>query len=125
MQPFRTWDLCNGPQHVTSESCLKGAPGDCSLHDEVPGDKDENFSVTEFTEPESGEDCRQSVMDNVDCLPDQGVNVTSQTDHFSVSDCDPDSHCYNLRPRLAPRITSGWSTNRWTNTYHYDTHDLT
>ncbi|ROL42595.1 hypothetical protein DPX16_14002 [Anabarilius grahami] len=51
LQPFCTWDSCNGPQHVTSESCLKGAPGDCSLHDEVPGDKDENFSVTEFAEP--------------------------------------------------------------------------
>lgn len=90
----------------------------------MPGDKDENFSVTEFAEPESGEYCRQSVMDNVDCLPDQGVDVTSQTDHYSVSDCDLDRRCYKLKPRLVPRITSGWSTNRWTNTYHSDRLDL-
>lgn len=85
LQAFRTWDSCNGLQHVTSESCLKGAPGDCSFHDEVPGDKDENFSVTEFAGPESGEDCRQSVMDNVDCFPDQGVDVTSPLMFLSVT----------------------------------------
>uniref|UniRef100_A0A3Q3W4I2 Integrase catalytic domain-containing protein n=1 Tax=Mola mola TaxID=94237 RepID=A0A3Q3W4I2_MOLML len=25
---------------------------------------------------------------------------------------------YNLRPRRAPRVTSGWSDNKWTNPYH-------
>lgn len=37
---------------------------------------------------------------------------------------DLDSHRYDLRPRLAPQITSDWSTYRWTNAYHTDRLDL-
>lgn len=55
---------------------------------------------------------------------DADANTSSQHTHLPDFDVDLEGHLYNLRPRMASRITSGWSDNRWTNDYHSNRLDL-
>ncbi|KAL6460930.1 hypothetical protein MHYP_G00308960 [Metynnis hypsauchen] len=48
--------------------------------------------------------------------PDIGVTV-SPTHVTCPTDC-PLTHTYSLRPRVHPRVTTDWGTNRWTNWFH-------
>ena len=50
-------------------------------------------------------------------------SVHHSTVMVSDNDLDPTGR-YDLRPRHRPRITSGWSDKRWTNSYHTDKLDL-
>ncbi len=54
------------------------------------------------------------------------TDVSTSSRHTQLPDFDVDlkGHRYNLIPRLAPRITSGWSDKKWTNEYHTDRLDL-
>lgn len=118
--PFRTWDPI-----VESET----EPADSFLVDEVLEE-----TAGDLTDFEANDDCDRPVTysghdlsgtgDSVDWLPDLQVDVGSQNNDLTVNDDDLDRNHYDLRPRRAPRITSDWSSNRWTNVYHTDRLDL-
>ncbi len=63
-------------------------------------------------------------VDSVNWLPDKQVELENQNVDVTVGDDDLDRHHYDLRPRRVPRITSDWSTNKWTNVYHTNRLDL-
>ncbi|KAL7863396.1 hypothetical protein SRHO_G00123800 [Serrasalmus rhombeus] len=48
--------------------------------------------------------------------PEMGVTVSPT--HISDPTDFPVTHAYSLRPRVHPRVTMDWGTNRWTNKYH-------
>ncbi len=90
-----------------------------------------NMNLTDF---QREDDCSRPVTfsihglpesgDSVDCLPDKHVDLENQNIDVIVGGDDLDRHHYDLRPRRVLRITSDWSSNRWTNVYHTKRLDL-
>ncbi len=133
MQPFHTWNACSS--HTPS------GPQDGS---ETPDEGlEDNLLVTQISEDQPQDACFSLPNEadvNCDDFTDNAHDVTkhdmstrnADTDvstssrHTQLPDFDVDleGHRYNLRPRLAPRITSGWSDKKWTNEYHTDRLDL-
>lgn len=58
------------------------------------------------------------------CDTSGDADPTPTMDYDSSLNSDQASDRYDLRPRRCPRITSGWSDNRWTNAYHADRLDV-
>ncbi len=133
MQPFHTWNACSS--HTPSGPQDGSETADEGLED--------NLLVTQIREAQPQEACFSLPNEadvNCDDFTDNAHDVTkhdmstrnADTDvstssrHTQLSDFDVDleGHRYNLRPRLAPRITSGWSDKKWTNEYHTDRLDL-
>lgn len=131
--PFRTWDPLVGSETEPTEVSVETS-ADSSLLDEVPGETSGGCSTVDLTDLGINDDCSHAVtssahdlsgsVDSVDWLPDLQVDVGSQNNDLPVNDNDLDRYHYDLRPRRAPRITSDWSSNRWTNVYHTDRLDL-
>lgn len=142
LQPFHTWDSvsssrCMVPvterlpatwaphdgEPVAQIDCQTDLPagdmcGDLDDHTDsgsVPamaGDPDDHSTLSVSDPGTDFTDC--GPVPFMDCDPE----VCSAT---GVSDpCPVDADHYSLRQRRHPRITSGWSTSRWTNSYHTD-----
>ncbi len=127
MQPFQTWNAC-------SSHTLSGPQDGSETPDEGLED---NLLVTQISEDQPQDACFSLPNEadvNCDDFTDNAHDVTkhdmstrnANTDvstssrHTQLPDFDVDlkGHRYNLIPRLAPRITSGWSDKKWTNEYH-------
>lgn len=133
--PFRTWEPPESETEPTGVSVVETSAVS-SLLDEVPEETEDTAGATAVNLPDLGINVDYSLpvtssahdvsgnVDSVDELPEIEVDVGSRNDDLTVSDNVPDRHHYDLRPRRAPRITSDWSSNRWTNVYHTDRLDL-
>lgn len=116
--PFRTWDSPEAVAADVSDDVLI----DRSLFTEM----DENeVSVPDLqcevncSQPLGSDDLvLTDHVDDVDCLSSQQPDSVEQTVELPVGGDNPNSPPYTLRPRRVPRITSDWSSNRWTNVYH-------
>lgn len=132
MLPFRTWDTSGKAETVPTEGSVPEASVDDrnDVHEEINGgattmtltdlqlENEDNWPVSTSVRDQSGS------VDSVNSLPDMQAEFATQNDDLAVGGNDPNRRHYNLRPRCAPRITSDWSTNRWTNVYHTDRLDL-
>lgn len=135
MQPFYIWKACSshttsGPHdgaEITDEEL-----GDSLLVTQMDEDQPQN---TRFTLPHEADVNYYDFIDNAyaetehdmsSCTSDADTDVDKSSQHTQLPDFDVDleGHRYNLRPRLAPRTTSGWSEKKWTNEYHTDRLDL-
>lgn len=135
MQPFHTWNACsshtpNGSQDE-SETPDEGL-GDTLLVTQRGADQPQDacFSLPNEADVncddpiDNSHDVTKHNMSSCPRNADADDNTSSQHTRLPDFDIDLEGHRYNLRPRLAPRITSGWSDNRWTNEYHTDRLDL-
>ncbi|RXN02216.1 Transposon Ty3-I Gag-Pol poly [Labeo rohita] len=134
MQPFHTWNAC-------SSNSASGLQDGSEAPDEGLED---SLLATQMRENQPQETCFFLPNDTVvDCdnftdnahdrtrhdmssthCADADVNTSTRHSQLPEFDVDLQDHGYNLRPRLAPRITSGWSDRKWTNEYHTDRLDL-
>ncbi len=132
--PFRTWDPLVEQETVPADSSATEAMADTSLLAEMPEEATNgptNMDLTDFQFEDdrsrpvtfSIHDLPESV-DSVNWLPDKKVELENQNVDVTVGGDDLDRHHYDLRPRHVPRITSDWSTNKWTNVYHTNRLDL-
>ncbi|KAL0153381.1 hypothetical protein M9458_051300 [Cirrhinus mrigala] len=90
-----------GQHQETCFSLPNGAGADC-----------DNFT-------QNAHDRTRHDMSSTHCA-DADVNTSKRHSQLPDFDVDLQDHGYNHRPRLAPRITSGWSDKKWTNEYHTD-----
>ncbi|KAL6489342.1 hypothetical protein MHYP_G00030830 [Metynnis hypsauchen] len=127
LQPYCTWDTA---------ATMKQSAEDCFTPDHSGSDQDSPDDVA----TESPSDLFGLFCDHGQDLPDPD----SATADLTLTDpvIEPDTpHLtqgpltdsefvsdtfsqYNFRPRRVPRVTSGWSTSRWTNPYHTDRKNL-
>ncbi|RXN27908.1 retrotransposon Ty3-gypsy sub-class [Labeo rohita] len=134
MQPFHTWNACSshrpsGPQDG-SETPDEGLE-DSLLVTQMRGDQPQEtcFSLPNDTVvdcdnfTDNAHDRTRHDMSSTHCA-DADVNTSTRHSQLPEFDVDLQDHGYNLRPRLAPRITPGWSDRKWTNEYHTDRLDL-
>ncbi len=132
--PFRTWDPLVEQETVPADGSATEAMADSSLLAEMPEEATNgptNMDLTDFQFEDdrsrpvtfSIHDLPESV-DSVNWLPDKKVELENQNVDVTVGGDDLDRHHYDLRPRHVPRITSDWSTNKWTNVYHTNRLDL-
>ncbi len=133
MQPFHTWNACSshtpsGPQDgsETPDEGLEDNLLVTQISEDQPQDacfslpNEADVNCDDFTDHAHDVTKRDMSTSNAD------TNVSTSSRHTQLPDFDVDleGHRYNLRPRLAPRITSGWSDKKWTNEYHTDRLDL-
>uniref|UniRef100_A0A3Q3GMM8 Integrase catalytic domain-containing protein n=1 Tax=Labrus bergylta TaxID=56723 RepID=A0A3Q3GMM8_9LABR len=114
LQPFHTWD--------SSSSNRRDVPVTEEQHDPEALDNDLPHAQTDIEADLTAADMYYDTPDDTDPVSD-----SENRDTVVASDPDPDPDCtgrYNFRPRPCPRITSGWSGSRWTNSYHTDRLDL-
>lgn len=118
MQPFHTWDTASPGRHAVPAA--EGQTDTWALEDDEP--VAQSGSQTDLPAADvsfdSHGDTDSGPVPVMDCdFEDRSA--------MSVSDSNPaDTDRYNLRLRRRPRITSGWSANKWTNSYHTDRLDL-
>ncbi|ROL47164.1 hypothetical protein DPX16_18962 [Anabarilius grahami] len=132
--PFRTWDSRVETETVPADGSAVEATTDGSLLNDMPEEPSSGATAMNLTDLQIEDEYSRPVttsvhdlsgsVDSVGCFPDLQVDSGTQNDDLTVDDNDLDRHHYDLRPRRAPRITSDWSTNRWTNVYHTDKLDL-
>uniref|UniRef100_A0A3B3RAY2 Gypsy retrotransposon integrase-like protein 1 n=1 Tax=Paramormyrops kingsleyae TaxID=1676925 RepID=A0A3B3RAY2_9TELE len=118
------------PFHTRSESRVHGTDGFLSGCDELAEDLEGGVFPSRYVDscfPDAANAACDSLSDMVyDVSTGDGASFAPVAD-FDVSahdlydyNCDDarQSHCYDLRPRLAPRVTADWSQRKWTNDYH-------
>lgn len=132
--PFRTWVPLVVPETVPADGSAGEATAGSSLLAEMPEEASSGSTNMNLTDCQREDDCSRPVTfsihdlpgsgDIVNCLPDKHVDLENQKIDVTVGGDDLDRHHYDLRPRRVPRITSDWSSNRWTNVYHTERLDL-
>ncbi len=133
MQPFHTWNACSshtpsGPQDgsETPDEGLEDALLVTQISEDQPQDacfslpNEADVNCDDFTD--NAHDVTKHDMSTRNA--DTDVSTSSRHTQLPDFDVDLEGHRYNLRPRLVPRITSGWSDKKWTNEYHTDRLDL-
>ncbi|ROI15620.1 C-type lectin domain family 4 member F [Anabarilius grahami] len=122
MEPFRTWDSGNVSEVVPVEPPPEVPEDSTLLGDGRSGHETPGVSSCEFPINDVGDllesDVRVSLSDLFDDVSGEGVSecvAPAISCDLTEGDVDCVNQRYNLRPRLVPRITSGWATNRWTN----------
>ncbi|KAL7886844.1 hypothetical protein AOLI_G00045650 [Acnodon oligacanthus] len=138
LQPYRTWDTADTSKltwpHVECSDSRNA--DDCFISGHSGSDQDSPDDVP----AESPSDLFGSFGDHGQDLPDPDSAtadltltdpvIEPDTPHLTqgpLTDCEFVSDTfsqYNFRPRRVPRVTSGWSTSRWTNPYHTDRKNL-
>ncbi|RXN11706.1 MAATS1 isoform X1 [Labeo rohita] len=130
--PFRTWNTSFQTDTVPSGGSIPEASPDDG--DDVPDEMSNSATAMTSSDqqfekegncpvPTGGRD-QSGSTDSVNSWSDVQADFTTQSDDLAGGGEDPNRHRYDLRPRRAPRITSDWSINRWTNVYHTDRLDL-
>lgn len=114
LQPFHMWD--SSSPHKCAVSTTVARQGAEALVIDAPiTDSHADLPTKDLFCDTPGDTDSTSAMDS------------DSDGHSMVSEPDPNTDQaghYDLRPRRCPRITSGWSGSRWTNTYHTDRLDL-
>lgn len=131
MQPLHTWDSCSS--HVQSVQDETERPyEDCQLGPQMSWDQSQDPCISPPSEAvvyskEFTDNVHDMTGDDTSCcshITDSDVNRSTRHTQLPDFDIDLQGHRFNLRPRLVPRITSGWSDKKWTNKYHTDRLDL-
>ncbi len=118
LQPFHTWDSASSSGHAVPVTVGHSDPG--TLNEGVP------LSQADSQTGLPDADMCFHVPGDSDTGPAPAMDCDSENcSTVSVSDPYPNhSGRYDLRPRHHPRITSGWSASKWTNSYYTDRFDL-
>ena len=131
LQPFHTWATIPSTKRRSCTAADSENPCDLSSDLQYPSPHSSN--AAEVDADSTPTDC-PLVDISLDADADvpqpthtPGPELADVTDPTTGSELltSPDgAPRYNLRPRLAPRVTSGWTSSRWTNPYHCDRLDF-
>ncbi len=113
----------NPPPEFEEDDTLWGGESSCHTGPGEPSSDCPTDNVSDLLES----DARVSLSDLFSDVTDEGASECGDPailSDLTESHVDCFDQRYNLRPRLAPRISSGWATNKWTNPFHTDRLDL-